>query len=94
MNEMIGWHHQLKGLEFEQTLGDSEGQESLACCSPWGCKESDTTKQLNNKHRVPTKTLAGHRIIFIKNTQDLKVQLMHSGFQQASQHFILFLFSV
>ena len=32
-DEMIGWHHQLKGLEFEQTLGDSEGQESLACCS-------------------------------------------------------------
>ena len=41
-DEMVGQHHQLNGHEFEQTLGDSEGQGSLACCSPWGCKESDT----------------------------------------------------
>ena len=46
-DEIIGWHHWLNGHEFEQTLGDSEGQRSLACCSPWGCKESDT-KGLNN----------------------------------------------
>ena len=46
-DEMVGWHHQLKGHEFEQTLGVDGGQESLACCCPWGCKESDTTKQLN-----------------------------------------------
>ena len=46
-NEMVGWHHQLKGHEFEQAPGDSEGQGSLACCSPWSCKESDTTEQLN-----------------------------------------------
>ena len=45
---MVGWHHQLNGHEFEQTPGDSEGQGSLACCSPWGCKESDTTERLNN----------------------------------------------
>ena len=45
---MVGWHHQLNGHEFEQTLGDSEGQGSLACCSPWGHKESDMTEQLNN----------------------------------------------
>ena len=37
-DEMVGWHHKLNGCEFEQTLGDS-GQRSLACCSPWGCKE-------------------------------------------------------
>ena len=37
-NEMVGWHHQLNEHEFEQTLGDSEGQGSLACCSPWGHK--------------------------------------------------------
>ena len=36
---MVGWHHRLKGLEFEQTLGDSERQESLVCCSLWGLKE-------------------------------------------------------
>ena len=35
-DEMVGWHHQLNGHEFEQTLGDSEGEGSLACCSPWG----------------------------------------------------------
>ena len=46
---MVGWHHQLNGHEFEQTLGDGEGQESLVCCSPWSCKELDTTEQLNNK---------------------------------------------
>ena len=45
-NEMVGWHHRLNGQEFEQTLGDSEGQGSLACCSPWGRKESDTTEQV------------------------------------------------
>ena len=48
-DEMIGWHHWLNGHEFEQTLGDSEGKGSLACCSPWGHKESDTTEQLKNK---------------------------------------------
>ena len=37
-DEIVGWHHWLSGQEFEQTLGDSEGQESLACCSPWGHK--------------------------------------------------------
>ena len=42
-DEMVGWHHQLNGHEFEQTLGDVEGQESLVCCSPWGHKESDMT---------------------------------------------------
>ena len=40
-DEMVGWHHQLNGCEFEQTLGDSEGQRSLLCCSPWGHKGSD-----------------------------------------------------
>ena len=47
-DEMVGLHHQLNGHEFEQTPGDSEGQGSLACCSPWGHKESDTTEQQNS----------------------------------------------
>ena len=47
-DKMVGWHHWLNGHEFEQTLGDGEGQGSLACCSSWGSKESDTTEQLNN----------------------------------------------
>ena len=38
---MVGWHHGLSGHEFEQVPGDTEGQGSLACCSPWGHKESD-----------------------------------------------------
>ena len=46
-DEMVGWHHRLNGHEFEQTSGDSEGQGSLACCSPWGCKELDMTEWLN-----------------------------------------------
>ena len=45
-DEMVGWHHQLNGHEFEQTPGYSEEQGSLMCCSPWGHKESDTTEQL------------------------------------------------
>ena len=43
-DDMVGWQHQLNGLKFEQALGDSEGQGSLACCSPWGHKEMDTTE--------------------------------------------------
>ena len=46
-DEMIGWHHQLDGLEFEQALGVGDGQGGLACCSPQGCKESDMIEQLN-----------------------------------------------
>ena len=42
-DEMVGWHHRLNGHEFEKTLGNSEGQESLVCYSPWGHKESDVT---------------------------------------------------
>ena len=42
-DEMVRQHHQLSGHEFEQTPGDGKGQGSLECCSPWGCKESDTT---------------------------------------------------
>ena len=41
---MVGWHHRFDEQEFEQTAGDSKEQGSLACCSPWDCKESDTTK--------------------------------------------------
>ena len=44
---MIGWHHRLSEHEFEQTLGDREGQGSLACCSPWGHKELGLTQKLN-----------------------------------------------
>ena len=48
--EMAGWHHWPHGHEFEQTLGDSERQRSLVCCSLWGCKELNMTERLNNTH--------------------------------------------
>jgi len=47
-DEMVAWHHWLNGHEFKQTLGDGEGQGSLACFSPWNHKESDTTEWVNN----------------------------------------------
>ena len=46
-DEMVGWHHLLDGHEFEQAPGVGDGQGNLACCSPWGHKESDTTEFLN-----------------------------------------------
>ena len=53
-DEIAGWHHQLNGPEFEQAPGDGEGQGSLACCTPWGHKESDMTERLNkNKGVLP-----------------------------------------
>ena len=51
-DETVGWHLWLNGLEFEQALGVSDRQGSLACCSPWGCKELDATEWLNwSEHR-------------------------------------------
>ena len=46
-DEIVGWHHRVNGHQFEQALGVGDGQGSLACCSLWGCKESDTTEWLN-----------------------------------------------
>ena len=56
---MVGWHHQVNKHEFEQALGDTEGQGSLVCCSLWGCKELDTTDRLNNNSdsKVPVTNL-------------------------------------
>ena len=58
-DEMVGWYHQLNGQEFEQTQGDSERQGSLACCSLWGHKESDTTERLNNNSNNPLQAGVG-----------------------------------
>ena len=57
-DKMVGWHHWLD--EFKQTLGDSEGQGSLACCSPWGHKESDMTLQLNKMSSARWDTWSVH----------------------------------
>ena len=55
-DEMVGWHHRLNGHEFEQAVGVGDGQGSLACCSPWGHKEPDTTEQLNWTDSIKKKT--------------------------------------
>ena len=47
--EMAGWHNRFNGRKFEQALGDGEGQVSLVCCSPQGCKKLDTIELLNNE---------------------------------------------
>ena len=49
-DEKVGWHHRLDGHEFEQALGVGDRQGSLACCSPWGHKESDMNEQLKNNY--------------------------------------------
>ena len=46
-DEVVGWHHQLDGHEFEQAAGAGDGQGGLGCCSPWDLKELYTTEQLN-----------------------------------------------
>ena len=51
-DEMVGWHHQLDGHEFEQAPGVGEGQGSLVCYSPWGRNESDTTERLKNNNSI------------------------------------------
>ena len=51
-DEMVGWHYWLNEHEFEQAPGDGEGQGILACCSPWGRKESDMTERLNNNNML------------------------------------------
>ena len=53
--EMVGWYHWLNGHEFEQALGDGEGQKSIAYCSPRGCKKSDTTEQLIKQQKMNAK---------------------------------------
>ena len=59
-DEMVGWHHWLNGCEFEQALGVGDGQRSLACCSLWGHKESDTTEWLNWTELRTSKLLRIH----------------------------------
>ena len=56
---MVGWHHRLSGHEFEQPLGDAEGQGSLVSCSPWGRKESDKTEQLDKNKILYSQFLLG-----------------------------------
>ena len=61
-NGMVGWHHQLNVHEFEQALGVGNGRGSVACCSPWGCKESDTIVWLKWTETFVYRILCGHSI--------------------------------
>ena len=68
---MVGWQHRLSGHEFEQAPGDSEGQGSPACCSPWGYKESDMTERLYSKNNPKLET--GFHQISAQFCADLKL---------------------
>ena len=61
-DEMVGWHHQFNGHEFEQALVVGDGQGSLACFNPWGHKQSDTTEQSNNNNNNKRYTKIKQRV--------------------------------
>ena len=82
-DEMVGWHHRLNGCEFEQASGVGEGQGSLACCSPWGRKESDTTEWLNwtelnwiLQHIVGVSYHYSWLLIFPVDTDEIKIHVL------------------
>ena len=73
-DEMVGWHHQFNGHEFEQTLGDSEGQGSLGCCSPWGHKE-------RVGHNLATEQEEERRVskLFVLRRHNFKAELFEAN---------------
>ena len=97
---MVGWHHQLTGYEFEQALGDGEGQGSLACCSPWGCKESDTTEQLNWTDRLmdydkcTTTSVTFQCCVFFGQLSSLILELLFMNILEHINHLSQFSHSV
>ena len=81
-DEMVGWHHRLNGHEFEQAPGDREGQESLVCCSPRGCKGSDMTSNwAKTATTTPNATPCDER-----GTKDVKNQITGCWPQIAEMH--------
>ena len=68
-DEMVGWHHWLNGHEFKQSPRDGEGQGSLACCKPWGCKESDMTEWLNSNSTPEMHKSSSEEWLWIPNPQ-------------------------
>ena len=63
-DELVGWHHQLNGHEFEQAPRVGDGQGRLACCAPWGCTESDTPEPLSGNHVAPVAVGMLHLQVF------------------------------
>ena len=87
-DEMVGWHHRLNGHEFEKTLGDSEGQGSLACSSPWCGKELDTTEQLNNSNNtIAGPPSSGLRLNIIDLSKALPPDVITLGFRASVYKF-------
>ena len=78
-DEMVGWHHRLNGHEFEQSPGDCERQGTLACCSPWGHKESDRTYWLNNKNNLPLSVT----LVFMRMVPDKQDKWFHTPGSEA-----------
>ena len=76
--EMVGWYHQLNEHEFEQALGDGDGQGGLVCCSPWGHKVLDTTERPNNKNTHSSEDPVQLKInyIFKKERQEMVNELI------------------
>ena len=85
---MVGWHHQLNGHEFEQTAGDSEGQGSLTCCSPWGHKGWDLTNNSDLNSEIVTYVFFSHthkkRKDLATNTRGISVFLLVNVILQKS----------
>ena len=69
-NKMVGWQHQINGHVFGQALGVGDGQGSLVWCSPWGCKELDTTEQLNSTEVL--RAVTGFCILTLSSMDDFE----------------------
>ena len=87
-DDMIGWYRQLNEHEFEQTPGDSEGQGSLACCSPRGCKELNMTERLNdnNNHRLLPLATSPHPQGFSKSRFISRNSIFERGLLRITRH--------
>ena len=72
-DEMVGWHHRLNGHGFGWTLGVGDGQGGLACCSSWGCKESDTTERLNWTEPAENQYFSGTKLLKVSIVSELNV---------------------
>ena len=87
-DKMVGWHYQLNRHEFEQAPEVGDGQGSLACCSPWGRKESDPTRQLNNNNTTVSNLLlrVSHSFLFSPLLATQEVLLAVANTQTHSGH--------
>ena len=86
-DKTVGWHHRLKGHEFEQMPGDRRGQRSLACCSPWGCKELDTSEVLSNRSFQGVSTLPRVYLSVYSQTSGLYPLWGYSEYSCCENHY-------